>query len=894
LPYFHFPVRTKEFQTTGPMPKTTVKKKAKKETPLMGQYNAIKQQYPDAILLFRVGDFYETFGEDAIRTAKVLGIVLTKRANGSASEIELAGFPHHSLDTYMPKLVKAGHRVAICEQLEDPKLAKKIVKRGVTELITPGVAINDKILDNKENNYLASIYFGSGKSRSSAGIAFLDISTGEFTAAEGPVSYIDKLIKSFQPSEIIFSKLQRKEFKEHFPLPTYTFSLDDWVYQPDYAAEQLTGHFRTKTLKGFGIGGMDLAQVAAGACLHYLSSTENNQLDHIRSIQRILPDEFMWLDKYTIRNLELLHSPFDGGVSLLEVLDQTLTSMGGRLMRKWLALPLKQKAAIDNRLDIVEALVKDVDTQTTLQLHLKQISDLERLASKIAVKKIHPREVLQLKSSLEHLELLKQSGLKTEQEALRSLIERLDSCGKLVELIGRQVQEDAPALVSKGGVIAEGVSEELDDLRAIASSGKAYLEELKGREVERTGINSLKIGFNNVFGYYLEVRNTYKDQVPEEWIRKQTLVSAERYITPELKEYEQKIMGAEDKIATIEAALYDQLLESIKAFIPHLQTNAAVIARVDCLQNFAAISLKHQYRKPVITESHELKIKDGRHPVIEQQLPPGEPYVPNDVLLDNEEQQIIIITGPNMAGKSALLRQTALIVIMAQMGCFVPAADAEIGIVDKVFTRVGASDNLAAGESTFMVEMIETATIMNNISDRSLVLLDEIGRGTSTYDGISIAWSLVEYLHNHPSARAKTLFATHYHELNELEQRLARVHNFHVSTRESGNKVIFLRKLIPGGTGHSFGIHVAKMAGMPTAIVERANKVLEELEAMHEKEITAQEKLQNMPVRDYQLSIFQMDDPKWQAVREALEETDVNNLTPVEALLKLQELKGLL
>lgn len=859
----------------------------------MGQYNRIKQKYPDAILLFRVGDFYETFGEDAIRTSKVLGIVLTKRANGSASEIELAGFPHHSLDTYMPKLVKAGHRVAICEQLEDPKLTKKIVKRGVTELITPGVAINDKILDHKENNYLASIFIGSGKQRYSAGVAFLDISTGEFSIAEGGIDYVEKLLKSLRPSEVLFSKAQQREFKEHFPMSTYTFPLDDWIYQPDYAGEKLTGHFQTETLKGFGIGGMSMAQIAAGSILHYLSTTENNQLEHIRSIQRILPDQHMWLDKYTIRNLELLYSPHEGGVSLLDTLDGTLTAMGGRLLRKWIALPLKDKAAVDERLDTVEALVKDVDTQTTLELHLKQINDLERMASKIAVKKIHPKEVLSLKSSLEHLALLNQGLLKTGSSPLEQLAAPLDNCSDLVELIGRQVRENAPALISKGPVIAVGVSEELDELRSIASSGKAYLDRMKEREVQETGINSLKIGFNNVFGYYLEVRNTYKDQVPEDWIRKQTLVNAERYITPELKEYEQKIMGAEERIAVIEAELYDALIESIKDYIPKIQRNAAAVAAIDCLLNFAAISLRNKYRKPVIHEGKALDISDGRHPVIEKQLPPGEPYVPNDVYLDNDSQQIAIITGPNMAGKSALLRQTALIVIMAQMGCFVPAAKANIGIVDKVFTRVGASDNLAAGESTFMVEMIETATIMNNISDRSLVLLDEIGRGTSTYDGISIAWSLVEFLHHHPSAKAKTLFATHYHELNELEQKLARVRNFHVSTKESGSKVIFLRKLVAGGTGHSFGIHVARMAGMPAGIVERANEVLAELEALHEKEITAKEKLQNLPARDYQLSIFQMDDPKWEAVQEALRDLDLNNMTPMEAMVKLQELKGM-
>jgi len=857
----------------------------------MGQYNRIKQTHPDAILLFRVGDFYETFGEDAIKASKVLGIVLTKRANGKASHIELAGFPYHSLDTYMPKLVKAGHRVAICEQLEDPKLTKTIVKRGVTELITPGLAINDKILDHKSNNYLASVFVSR---KDQAGIAFLDVSTGEFLVAEGGFAYIDKLIRSFTPAEVIYSKAQQRSFKEHFPGSFYTYSLDDWVYNYDYADEQLTGHFKTETMKGFGIDKLHLAKIAAGGCLHYLSATENKQLDHIQTIQRIQSDDYVGLDRFTLRNLELLHSPHDEGVSLLEVMDRTFTPMGSRMLRHWLALPLKKRTAIEKRHGLVEAMIKAPELLQNLQSELKQISDLERLASKIAVKKIHPREMLQLAASMEHLSIIRKSCSKKDSPTIYSLIHKLDPLEALVVRVRNEIQPEAPALVSKGNVIAEGVSSELDDLRKISATGKEYLANLQASEIERTGISSLKIGFNNVFGYYLEVRNTYKDKVPEEWIRKQTLVSAERYITPELKEYEQKIMGAEGKISELEAQLYDALLENLKTYIPGIQQNAKIIAETDCIQSFAAISLKNNYRKPVLNDGFDIEIVQGRHPVIEHQLPPGETYVPNDIFLDNETQQIMIITGPNMAGKSALLRQTALICIMAQTGCFVPADDAKLGIVDKVFTRVGASDNISAGESTFMVEMIETATIMNNISDRSLVLLDEIGRGTSTYDGISIAWSLVEYLHNHPKAKAKTLFATHYHELNELEDKLDRVQNFHVSTREAGGRVIFLRKLIEGGTGHSFGIHVAQMAGMPKAIVNRATEVLGELEAMHRKEPDAQSKLREMPTKDYQLSIFEMGDPKWDEVKGELEKMDLNNMTPMEALMKLEALKKLI
>lgn len=872
------------------MAKKAAAKTKKKETPLMGQYNQIKTKYPDAILLFRVGDFYETFGEDAIRASKVLGIVLTKRANGSASHIELAGFPHHSLDTYLPKLVKAGHRVAICEQLEDPKLTKKIVKRGVTELVTPGIAINDKILDHNANNYLASFFITK---KMQAGIAFLDASTGEFLVAEGGLDYIDKLVQSFQPKEVIFSKSNQKIFKEHFGSRYYTYALDDWVYNFDFAEELLSKHFQTANMKGFGIEQMHLAKMAAGATLHYLDTTENKNNDHINTIQRILPDNYVWIDRFTMRNLELLHSPHDGGVSLLQVLDTTLTSMGGRLLRNWIALPLKKLAAIEQRLSVVEYIILHQELHNELKIHLKSINDLERLASKIAVKKINPKEVLQLRNSLEHLEPIKKMAKATDNKALQKIAKGIDLCAELKAEIETKIHPEAPMLVSKGNVIADGVSKELDELRSISSNGKAYLESIKTREIENTGISSLKIAFNNVFGYYLEVRNSHKDKVPEDWIRKQTLVNAERYITPELKEYEQKIVGAEEQIGKLEAQIYEDLLTSISTYITKLQQNAKLIAQIDCLQSFATNAIKHNYKKPILNDSLTIDIQDGRHPVIEQQLPLGEQYVPNDVHLNDEDQQIIIITGPNMAGKSALLRQTALIVLMAQMGSFVPAQQAKIGYVDKIFTRVGASDNISQGESTFMVEMIETATIMNNVSSRSLILLDEIGRGTSTYDGISIAWSLVEYLHNHPTGKGKTLFATHYHELNELAGKYSRIKNFHIATKEMGNKVIFLRKLIAGGTKHSFGIHVAQMAGMPKAIVERAKEVLAELEEKHIGD-TAGESLKQMPKNDYQLSMFQMDDPKWETIKSYIESVDIPITTPVEALLKLQELKKML
>jgi DNA mismatch repair protein MutS len=764
--------------------------KEAKETPLMGQYNRIKQKYPDAILLFRIGDFYETFSTDAVITANVCGIVLTKRANGDNKTMELAGFPHHSLDSYLPKLVKAGYRVAICEQLEDPKLTKTIVKRGVTEIITPGVAISDKLLDHKSNNFLAAIYF----EKDLVGLSFLDISTGEFLVAEGSQAYIEKLIQSFNPSEIIFPKSQQKQYKEIFHEKYYFYAVEDWVFNADYASDKLLMQFETQSLKGFGIAELHLATIAAGAVLHYLSDTEHSNIQHITSISRILNDKYVWIDRFTIRNLELISSPHIGGLSLIEVLDKTVSPMGARLLKRWVVLPLKEQKAIQNRLDAVECLVKETELGIQLVAYFKQIGDLERLISKVPMGKINPREMNQLKKSLQTIEPIIALCKTAKVERLNKIADLLHPCAALKERIERELMEDAPPIVQKLGVIAPGVSEELDDLRKMASSGKGYLTELQIKETERTGISSLKIGFNNVFGYFLEVRNTHSEKVPAEWIRKQTLVGAERYITPELKEYEDKILGAEDKITAIEIRLFEELVLYARDFINHIQHNAVLIAELDCLQCFSTIAIKNNYRKPKICSEDVLDIKEGRHPVIEQRLAVGEQYVPNDVFLDADSQQIMIITGPNMAGKSALLRQTALIVLMAQMGSFVPAESALIGIVDKVFTRVGASDNISQGESTFMVEMIETASILNNISGKSLVLLDEIGRGTSTYDGISIAWSLVEYLHQHPTARPKTMFATHYHELTELAEKFKRVKNYSVSTKELGNKVVFFKE----------------------------------------------------------------------------------------------------
>ncbi|MCE7862318.1 MAG: DNA mismatch repair protein MutS [Bacteroidetes bacterium CHB5] len=861
------------------------------DTPLMKQYSAIKAKYPGALLLFRVGDFYETFGEDAIKAARVLDITLTKRGNGSASEIELAGFPHHALDTYLPKLVRAGNRVAICDQLEDPRFVKGIVKRGVTELVTPGVSFNDNVLERKQNNFLASLYAG----KNLLGVSFLDISTGEFYAAQGPEVYINKLIQSFAPAEIIYSKSNREKFETQFGEAHATFALDDWVYAFDFGNEKLIQQFKTSTLKGFGIDGMNEAIIAAGAILHYLEATEHKDTQHIAAISRIDEDRYVWLDKFTIRNLELVSSSNEGGVSLLEVLDKTVTPMGSRNLRKWLILPLKDKQAIDERLQVVDQFYNNHDLSGKILEHLGQITDLERLISKVAVGRINPRELLQLRRSLKAIIPIIGLLETSSSNELKKLSGQLNKCEFLLEKIERELKEDAPMLLHQGGIIKEGVDAELDELRTIAFSGKDYLLQIQKREVERTGINSLKISYNKVFGYYLEVSNANKDKVPADWIRKQTLVNAERYITEELKVYEEKILHAEEKLLIIEQRLFVELVRHAADFTAQIQQNARVIASLDCLVAFAEIARANQYHKPEISESKRLAIKAGRHPVIERQLPMGESYVPNDIYLDNETQQILIITGPNMAGKSALLRQTALIVLMAQMGCYIPAEAATIGIIDKVFTRVGASDNLSRGESTFMVEMTETASILNNLSDRSLILMDEIGRGTSTYDGVSIAWSIVEYLHNHKDYKAKTLFATHYHELNQLTEDLSRVKNFNVSVKEVGDKIIFMRKLKEGGSEHSFGIHVAQLAGMPNKVVLRANEILHFLEKdKHKNESTASgKKFDALPKPSPQMSLFEMD-PKSKAVHELLEKIDINTISPVEALLKLNEILGML
>ena len=867
------------------------KEKEAKETPLMGQYNKIKQKYPDAILLFRVGDFYETFGADAIKASAILGIVLTKRANGADTHLELAGFPHHSVDTYLPKLVKAGYRVAICEQLEDPKLTKTIVKRGVTELITPGVAINDKILDHKSNNFLASIFFADKQ----IGIAFIDISTGEFLIAEGDESYIDKLIQSFAPSEIIFPKHQQKKFVGLYGNKYYTFALEDWIYQEDFLKEKLQNHFQVQTLKGFGIDELNVGILAAGACLQYLADTEHNKLQHIATISRIEHDKFVWIDRFTARNLELINSMHEKGVPLISILDKTISPMGSRLLKRWMVLPLKDIQQINERLDAVEFLIKDQDVLQTIIHQIKQIGDLERLISKVPLGKVNPREVVQLKRALIAIQPIKELCLQSNNNGLKKIGEQLHLCQLMKEKIDNTLNEDAPVQVQKGNAIKSGVSADLDELRNLSSSGKNYLLEIQNRESERTQNPSLKIGFNNVFGYFLEVRNTHKDKVPTDWIRKQTLTGAERYITPELKEYEEKILGAEEKILSLEVKLFEALVTELLDYIQPIQLNANLIARLDCLQSFVTIALKNNYRRPILTDDISLKITEGRHPVIEHQLPLGEQYIPNDVYLHPEEQQIIIITGPNMSGKSAILRQTALIVLMAQIGSFVPAQEAHIGIVDKIFTRVGASDNLSLGESTFMVEMIETASIVNNISERSLVLLDEIGRGTSTYDGISIAWSLVEFLHNNKIAKPKTMFATHYHELNELADKFPRIKNYNVAVKETANKVVFLRKLIEGGSQHSFGIHVAKMAGMPNELINRANEILQELESQRNLATDISTTLKSLPAKDdFQLNMFAMDDPRLLKLKEVLEKVNINTLTPVEALMKLDELRKLL
>lgn len=856
----------------------------------MQQYNTIKAKYPGALLLFRVGDFYETFGEDAIKAAGILGIVLTKRGNGSESETALAGFPHHSLETYLPKLVRAGQRVAICDQLEDPKQTKMIVKRGVTELVTPGVSYNDNIVQQKFNNYLASIF----SEKNQYGISFLDISTGEFLVAQGNASYLDKLLQGFKPTEIILPKKQYKDFLEQFGSSYYTYTLDEWPYTGDYATETLLKHFEVKSMKGFGVERMPLGIVSAGVALHYLNETEHRNLQHISQISRIEEDRFMWLDRFTIRNLELIDSANENATTLSDVLDQTASPMGARLLKRWMVMPLKDLKSIEERLNVVDYFFNNRNLRDELIKEIKQVGDVERLISKIGLQKANPREVIQLKRALHAIERVKELINIEVSEPLRIISEQLNACHIIRDKMEKTLQTEPPVALNKGNVIADGVDAELDKLRKVAFGGKDYLLEIQRREAEATGIPSLKIAFNNVFGYYLEVTNTHKDKVPASWIRKQTLVNAERYITEELKEYEEQILGAEEKIQVIESRIYAELLVDIANYIKPIQLNAQLIAKLDVLLNFAFIAEKNYYVKPAVSDSKIIDIKGGRHPVIEKNLPLGEDYITNDTFLDPVSQQIIIITGPNMAGKSALLRQTGLIVLMAQIGCFVPAKEASIGVVDKIFTRVGASDNLSSGESTFMVEMNETASIMNNLSDRSLILLDEIGRGTSTYDGISIAWAIAEFLHNHPTARAKTLFATHYHELNELTTSMPRIKNFNVTVKEVNNKVIFLRKLVPGGSEHSFGIHVAKLAGMPPKLIGRASEILKRLEQERTGGEQIKDSMRKIQKQAYQLQMFAIDDPILEKIRDMLNNLDVNTLTPVEALMKLDEIQRLL
>jgi len=861
--------------------------KESSETPLMKQYHSIKAKYPDALLLFRVGDFYETFGEDAKVTSAILGIVLTRKSAGSAGATELAGFPYHSLDSYLPKLVRAGHRVAICDQLEDPKLTKTIVKRGITELVTPGVSYNDKVLQHNANNFLAGLFW-QGKQ---AGVAFLDVSTGEFLVGQGDLEYVEKLLQSFQPTEVLYPKDKKKDFSEIWGEKFYSYPLDGWIYTKDYGTETLLKHFATLSLKGFGIEDMKEAVIAAGAVLHYLADTQHDKVQHINKIARIEREHFVWLDEFTIRNLELVQPLHDRGKSLLEVLDKTASPMGSRLLRRWITFPLKEKALIEERLEMVDYFLGNEEFLEKIQQQIKLVGDLERLISKVAVARISPREVVQLKNALGAIEIIQRECGVTKNANLKRIAEQFNPCKTMWERIEAEIMPDPPALVNKGNVIAGGINAELDELRKIAYSGKDYLVQIQQRESQRTGIPSLKISFNNVFGYYLEVTNTHKDKVPADWIRKQTLANCERYVTEELKGYEEKILGAEEKILKLEEKLFGDLVLSLADYVAPVQLNATLIARLDCLISFAKVARKNGYVRPHIKDDKGIEIQGGRHPVIEQQLPPGETYVSNDVCLDDHTQQVMVITGPNMSGKSALLRQVALIVIMAQMGCFVPAAHAEIGIVDKVFTRVGASDNISSGESTFMVEMNETASILNNISDRSLILLDEIGRGTSTYDGISIAWAIVEYLHEHPNGKAKTLFATHYHELNEMAALFKRVKNFNVSVKEVGNKVIFLRKLAPGGSEHSFGIHVARMAGMPVKVVQRASEVLKQLENTHSPALLNEEAKTGKKDNDFQLSFFQLNDPVLEQIREEIQKTDIDSLSPIEALLKLNSIK---
>ena len=863
------------------------------ETPLMKQYFEIKAKHPDAILLFRVGDFYEMYGEDAVVGAEILGIVQTKRANGAAQYVEMAGFPHHALDSYLPKLVRAGKRVAICDQLEDPKQTKKLVKRGITELVTPGVSINDNILNHKENNFLASIHFVKDQ----CGVAFLDISTGEFLTAEGSTDYIDKLINNFAPKEVLIERGNKKRFEEVLGPRYFVFELDDWIFTTSAAEDRLLKHFETKNLKGFGVQHLKLGIIASGAILYYLDQTQHTHIQHITALSRIEEDRYVRLDKFTVRSLELADTMNDEGTSLLQVIDKTISPMGSRMLRRWVLFPLKDLKPIEERQDVVDHLFRHPELKELLDQQIEQIGDLERIISKVAVGRVSPREVVQLKVALAALEPIKVACVSSQEPSLQRIGEQLNACALIRERIAREIQNDPPSLVNKGGIIAQGVSPELDELRSIAYSGKDYLLKVQQRESDATGIPSLKIGFNNVFGYYIEVRNAHKDKVPPSWIRKQTLVNAERYITEELKTYEEKILGAEERILSLEARLFNDLVLALSDYIPPIQIDANLVGRLDCLLSFAKVAESNRYIRPVVDESDVIDIKGGRHAVIERQLPPGEPYIANDVYLDNERQQIIMITGPNMAGKSALLRQTALITLLAQIGCFVPAESARIGLVDKIFTRVGASDNISLGESTFMVEMNEAADILNNMTARSLVLFDELGRGTSTYDGISIAWAIVEYIHEHPHARAKTLFATHYHELNEMERSFPRIKNYNVSVKEVGNKVIFLRKLVPGGSEHSFGIHVAKMAGMPKSIVSRAGEILKQLEKENRQEGIAPKAASDhaTPAAEgYQLSFFQLDDPVLSQVRDEIRDLDVDNLTPIEALNKLNDIKRII
>ena len=869
------------------------------ETPLMKQYFEIKAQHPDAILLFRVGDFYEMYGNDAVVGAEILGIVQTKRANGVGQFVEMAGFPHHALDSYLPKLVRAGKRVAICDQLEDPKLTKKLVKRGITELVTPGVSINDNILNHKENNFLAAIHFD----KKQCGIAFLDISTGEFLTAEGASDYIDKLLNNFSPKEVLIERNNKKLFEELFGPRYLTYEMDDWIFTSDAANDRLLRHFETKNLKGFGVQHLRLGIIASGAIFYYLDQTQHTHISHIISLSRIEEERYVRLDKFTVRSLELVCAMNEEGKSLLDVIDKTISPMGSRMLRRWILFPLKDVKPIQERLDVVEYFFREPQLKEIFDTQLEQIGDLERIISKVAVGRVSPREVVQLKVALRAVEVIKHVCEESHEPTLCRIGEQLNACALIRDRIDKEITNDPPSLINKGGVIANGVNAELDKLRSIAYSGKDYLLQIQQREIEKTGIPSLKIAFNNVFGYYIEVRNAHKDKVPAEWIRKQTLVNAERYITEELKEYEEKILGAEEKILSLEARLFNDLVLCLTEYIAPIQCNANLIGRLDCLLSFAKSAEANKYIRPLVDESDAIDIKGGRHPVIEKQLPLGESYVSNDVYLDEDKQQIIIITGPNMAGKSALLRQTALITLLAQIGCFVPAENAHIGIVDKIFTRVGASDNISVGESTFMVEMNEAADILNNMTSRSLVLFDELGRGTSTYDGISIAWAIVEYIHEHPNAHAKTLFATHYHELNEMERSYPRIKNYNVSVKEVGNKVVFLRKLVPGGSEHSFGIHVAKMAGMPKSIVKRADEILKVLESeKHQEEGIMQSSAQNGRKNDtkskadggYQLSFFQLDDPVLSQIRDEIQHLDVNNLTPIEALNKLNEIKKII